>query len=121
MGCCFCCQLEDDRVEMVFQKFQICPLSHLGQASGKPEVVTGRIAPATQLLISPLKANHCVFYSCSAYMLQRRNDRQDWVLQFTEACWTDFFLIDPNDQQSRLFVPAKSTNMKGHRIPEIVI
>jgi hypothetical protein len=105
----------DDQVEMVFQKFDICPLSQLGQATGKPQIVTGRVAPATQLLTSPVKGKHCVFYSCSAFRLEKRGENHQWICKFTEIMWCDFFLIDPNNPTVRLFVPAKTSNMKGDK------
>lgn len=46
-------------------------------------------------------------------VLEYDDDHNNWIKQFTEIEWCDFYLYDPNYLFNRLYVPARHNRMIG--------
>ena len=73
------------------KKFKVMDINHV-KASNVPQLVTGRVCPATNNLKSPIKQTQCVYYFVEAK--EETKDKQ-WVPAFVETKCMDFVLADP--------------------------
>ena len=86
-----CCLSGDDDVREVMKKFKVHNI-HDVKASNVPQLVTGRVCPATNNLKSPIKQTQCVYYHLEA---KEETKDKGWIPVFTETKCMDFVLADP--------------------------
>ena len=61
-----------------------------------PQLVTGRVAPASSNLTSPVRGAACVYYHVEAQTGEIKNGREEFTKAFEESQCVDFVLADPS-------------------------
>eukprot|EP01035_Chromulina_nebulosa_P028557 gene28557-37723_t len=116
MGCCYCCETEEQKANMVLSKFPIVTMDKL-KYSLKPQLTTGRVVPAVNKVISPVSGREVIFYRVVVEEEEHNVDAEGntstyWVTRFEESVQLDFFLCDPSKGNQFLYIPASIAPVK---------
>lgn len=103
-----CCSSGDDDVREVLKKFAVKDI-HKVRSGPLPQLVTGRVCPASNNMLSPVKGISCVYY----YVDARRQDTSEktgWAPAFSETKCVDFVLADPIYPDDCVAINGKGTD-----------
>ena len=90
----------------VLKKFKVYTVENV-KPSPYPQLVSGRVAPATHNLSSPVRQNPCVFYFVSSEHGTPQDGRMVWKKVFDETQCVDFVLADPAHPESCVAVHGR--------------
>ena len=78
----------------VFKLFKVNSVADV-KPSPLPQLVTGRVAPASSNLTSPVRGVGCVFYHVEGQTGAIKDGREEFTKAFEESQCVDFVLADP--------------------------
>lgn len=118
MGANLCGEGDNDAKE-VMRKFRVYTVDTV-RPSPLPQLVTGRVAPASRNMSSPLKANACVYYHVEAQTLNKTDGNETWTKVFEEAQCVDFVLADPGHSEECCAVHGRGsqTTIRVHSVAD---
>ncbi len=93
----------------VMKKFRVYSVGSI-KPSPLPQLVTGRVAPASRSLSTPIKSSPCVYYFIQANTYEPADGKETWTKVFEEAQCVDFVLADPAHSEDCVAVHGRGQN-----------
>jgi hypothetical protein len=125
MGNVFNCGVDgDETAKEVMRKFKVYTVGTV-KPGPLPQLVTGRVAPASHNLCSPIETKPCVYYHVEAQTLDKAdgNGKEKWSKVFEESQCVDFVLADPSFPEDCCAIrggkgPNTSSTIRVHTVAD---
>lgn len=120
MGNVLTCGVEDEEAtKEIMKKFKVYTVGSV-KPGPFPQLVTGRVAPASHNLCSPVRTNPCVYYHVEAQTLEKADGNETWTKAFEEAECVDFVLADPGHSEDCCAVHGRgyNTTIRVHSVAD---
>ena len=93
----------------VMKKFKVYSVGNI-KAGPLPQLVTGRCAPASRNISTPIRSSPCVYYHVEGQTLEEVDGKDTWKKAFEEQHCVDFVLADPGHSDFCCAVHGRGQN-----------